>query len=78
MNITEKGFDQTKMSVVLTQVKGLRPGGQKLFNFYIITNKTKTSLAINICNDGVDEEKSVRFTSNKDLNLAFINYMDNN
>lgn len=80
-SIAEKGFDDTKLSAVLSQVKALGRGREKLFNLYVITNKTKSSLAIYICNDGgqfgKSEEKTVRFTSNNDLRQVLINYMKN-
>ena len=71
--ISEKGFDEIKVNLVLTQVEKLQDGEMKLFNYYVTTSQTKSSLGIKISKN--EELILIEFTSNillNDLIKAYI------
>ena len=76
LTISVKGFDQTKIELIIKQAESLAFGEQRMFNYYIITEETKTSVSIQILKQETDVTLS--FTSNQSLNQALKNFMERN
>ena len=69
-----KGFDENKLNGVLSQVEKINFDEQKFFNFYIITEKVKSSVAIKI--KKTTDVFTTEFTSSEDIRTLLKNYMN--
>ncbi len=74
--ISVKGFDESKVDLILSTANRLKLGEQRMFNYFISTNETKTSVSITILKQETD--MVLNFTSNQALNHALKNFMERN